>query len=60
MATPQAYPQGYAEDAAEASTKLGTVSISLLRFGAAEARITILCFWREFEPPVGEQIFWQV
>ena len=60
MATPQAYPQGYVEDVAEVRTKLVAVFISLLRFGAAEARITIARLRRQFESPIGEKIFRQV
>ena len=60
MATPQAYPLGYVEDVVEERTKLGVVFISLLRFGATEARIAIASFWRQLEAPVGQQIFRQV
>jgi hypothetical protein len=60
MATPQAYPLGYVEDVVEERTKLGVVFISLLRFGAAEARIAIASVWRQLEAPVGQQIFRQV
>ncbi len=41
MVTPEAYPLGYVEDVDEVRTKLGVVFISLLGFGAAEARIAI-------------------
>ena len=41
MATPETYPLGYVEDYFDPRTKLGTVFSILLRFGAAEARITI-------------------
>jgi hypothetical protein len=35
------FPRGYVEDVDEGRTKLGVVFISLLGFGAAEARIAI-------------------
>ncbi len=38
----------------------GIVFISLLGFGAAEARIAITRFWRQLEAPIGEKIFRQV
>jgi hypothetical protein len=41
MAIPQAYPLGYVEDVAEVRTPLGTVFISLLRFGATETGIAV-------------------
>jgi len=57
---PEAYPQGYVEDAFKGRTKLGTVFISLLGFGAAEARITIARLRRELETSIGEKIFRRV
>jgi|APDOM4702015191_1054821.scaffolds.fasta_scaffold1561773_2 hypothetical protein len=60
MATPEAYPLGYVEDVVEERTKLGIVFISLLRFGAAEARITIARLGWELEAAIGQQILRQV
>ena len=57
---PEAYPQGYVEDAFKVRTKLVTVFISLLGFGAAEARITIAGLRQQLEPPIGEKIFRRV
>ena len=60
MVTPEAYPLGYVEDVAEVRTPLEAVFISLLGFGAAEARVAIPRFRRELEAPIRQQIFRQV
>ena len=53
-------PSGYVEDYFDPRTTLGAVFSILLRFGAAEACITILSFRRQLEAPKGEKIFRQV
>ena len=57
---PEAYPQGYVEDAFKVRTKLGTVFSSLLGFGAAETGVTIARLRQELETPIGEKIFRRV